>query len=147
MPGETASRGNSREKEPTGPGPSAGAGARRGARASPPPRAGGGAEVGNSRGDRGTGFQPWRPSPPPPHPPAAGNTTPALGCLLSAASPPLQTRDGTGSGSSGPPWEPESGVRQAGLPSGPNTKGRSLASRQEQRELQTLLMQMFSICN
>ena len=52
-----------------------------------------------------------------------------------------------GSGSSGPPWEPESGVRQAGLPSGPNTKGRSLASRQEQRELQTLLMQMFSICN
>ena len=63
-----ASRGNSREKEPTGPGPSAGAGARSGARASPPPRAGGGAEVGNSRGDRGTRFQPWRPSPPPPTP-------------------------------------------------------------------------------
>lgn len=63
-----ASRGNSREKEPTGPGPSAGAGARRGARASPPPWAGGGAEVGNSRGDRGTRLQPWRPSPTPPTP-------------------------------------------------------------------------------
>ncbi|XP_055276173.1 translation initiation factor IF-2-like [Moschus berezovskii] len=35
----------------------------------------------------------------------------------------------------------------AGLPSGPNTKGRSRASRQKQRGLQTLLMQMFSICN
>lgn len=134
-----ASIGSRSEEAATGPGPSAGAGAERGgARLSP-----------GGRRCWSWGFAGWSRSPAPtpaaPHP-AAGNRTPSLGCLLSPSSPPLQMEMVQAPGAPAP-REPQSGVRRAGLPSGPNTKGPSSTSRLEQRALQTPLMQMFSICN
>ncbi|XP_070120410.1 WAS/WASL-interacting protein family member 3-like [Equus caballus] len=79
-------------------------------------------------------------------PPRCRKPNPSARMPSLSFSPPLQIEMVQAPGAPAP-REPQSGVREAGLPSGPNTKGRSPTSRLERRGLQKPLMQMFSMCN